>query len=1317
MTQLHFRDIAARKVCEPLRLPPRRRRLSTFARHVDRSRPFILSVHRERDLVALDDQNVRLRSAWSSTLVGPRDAVLVTYLPRGGGSSTGGGGKATGAAIGLAVAAIALAVLAPYAIPAIVSGAAGLGVTIGATAAGAIYSIASAGIIAGASYLLSRASKPKANRTDNRPAYGITGGGNLPRPGDRIPRSYGRCWMEPDSTQPDFTTQSSDVFGDYQTLYKRVTLGAGKYQVHTIKVGDAVLWDETHGMRDPYSNGGAVEVIPPGGTTSIIPANVVSSDQVTGQLLSRPDQGTGWSGPFPVCPVGQTVTRIVNNWSLPQGCYGIYLAKGRNVAAPYGVEFQYAPIDDSDNVIGGWVDLPGGVVAALIQTTRVTRSTIVSDVPAGRYAVRARNTFNRALLFDGFGQQFVFNDATWDGLQVWSYDTILRPNVTEIAIKMKAGPTIGLSAIAGLMVDATAVIPVWDGFAWTDQPTQKAVWAYADLLRNSAYGAGLDDSRIDLARLLYYDGLGLTYPDFNGVIRGPVSVYEAGCTVLGPIQAQPVVIGGVWSMVRDEQHATKRHVITRRQIVRDTTSIVYDTSKDDGSADVIVEYDQAGDPRQRREVRATFGNVTLTPRRVRAEGIVDNGHAKFQATWIAACAFYRRRTRMLTTEHEGRMMIFGDPAAVDAWFVSKGAAAALQSVAGDGLTLTLDTDVSSVVALGTTVATFRDRTGREWGPVQVTQGASGAVVVMNSADVAAATTAAGFGFNAIQRDPTQEPLTVLLATLTEVSQRWIIRSVQPQNDNRIAIEAVEDNPGVWTALGQTIVTNPDIPSIPTSQPVTPVVPWVQAQCIQKATTVAMDWSVGVARGASVYLISISYDGGATFEVVSGDASTAGTYALKTVPGGTTVTVYAHAVGQSGVPGPVVQTTFLTFLPSIDNTIASLLVQIADLDAQVRRDIASVNAVGAGTLRDTVKLLSDQLQQLADATATEASNNYDQVTLLKAASGKSFAAIQTEQVARVTADTALASVSTALAARMTTAEGNISATSTALTSLTTRVTTAEGNISASASAITALQSTVNNPTTGVAASATAITSLNTSVSSINGTLSAQASSITALNTTVSGHTATLTTYGTSINGISVQYGITGTIDGVTGGFVFTGVRKLDGSVAYAVEIQGNLIVDGTITGTKLQANNIITASAQIGNLIVDTIHIKNNAITNSAGGASAGSTHDETIIVRAGDRVSIHASFDGHQAVTNSLNSYLLQIIDVAAGAVLKSVQVGEFASGTGSSTVKIWFPTSTVAFTTIGADGSKTYRAQVITTGGGAGLTDGVNLEVQALSK
>jgi hypothetical protein len=94
--------------------------------------------------------------------------------------------------------------------------------------------------------------------------------------------------------------------------------------------------------------------------------------------------------------------------------------------------------------------------------------------------------------------------------------------------------------------------------------------------------------------------------------------------------------------------------------------------------------------------------------------------------------------------------------------------------------------------------------------------------------------------------------------------------------------------------------------------------------------------------------------------------------------------------------------------------------------------------------------------------------------------------------------------------------------------------------------------------------------------------------TDISTTVGTHTSSINSMMLSVDGTRVAWGIAATLDGRAGGGVrFTSVRRSDGTADAKFVIDGDLdVINGTITGTKIKADEI------------DTTHLKAGAITAS-----------------------------------------------------------------------------------------------------------------------
>lgn len=930
MTKILFQRADGKPAGEPVVLPRKRRRLSSIARaHADASRPHIVSVHRRANCLAVPDfgsrlrrgwtrlridplavtnASVRMRKDWRKTTLGPLDVVIITYLPRGGGGASSrsgsGGGAGKGASVGLIVATIALAAIGQFWAIGAIGGALG----VSAATAGTIWAAGSALALAGGAYLLSKATQAKANKTeDNRPVYGVSGGGNQPRSGDRIPVLYGRCWNSPDLSQPDYSVYD----GDDQVLFKRLTIGCGKYAIKTVRVAGVTMWTADGGLTEPFA-GAALDVILPGETSPLVPGSVASVGAVGSNELPRATDFPNWAGPFDFGSGSPLQQRIQLDYTLPQGCYSVPDAgkfQGKQFAAGWGVLFQYAPCDLDGEPTGPFVDLYSDGAYAL--STRAMRFTRILDIPPGRYTFRARNVGDAASVPHSSGEfnAQVTNMVVWEGLRAHLPEAIVRPGVTELALKIRSGKALGITSFGQVEVESSRILPVWNGSGWVEEETRKCVWAYADILRDTRHGAGLPDSAIDLGRLLFYAGALSEFDTFDGVIRGPVSVYEAATTVLGTMRASPLRLGNAWTLVRDEPRAVRKHVISRRQILKDTTGQSFNLDLSDGSADIIVEWLVDGDPKRTRQHRITIGTQTNVPRRMMATGITEAAHAIHLATWAAATAYWRRERRSVTTELAGRLVLPNDKAMIDAWYFDATETAGILD--RDGLALTLDSEIT--VAEGS-YAVLRARDGREWGPVRVAQ--DGLRLLIDADDADQAEDLSGIALEDVVNTATQAFTTVVIGTLAEMQDAWLVRSVRFSGDSAVEIDAVYDAPEVWSALAEPIIVPPPPPSSGLENVASVAVPWVMAKPVQRSGVMFMDWTLGRARDAGVtYVVLISYDAWTSSEEAYRGPAISGTYPLRDA--NSIVYVRAYALSATGLRSPTVSTQFSAIPPLID----------------------------------------------------------------------------------------------------------------------------------------------------------------------------------------------------------------------------------------------------------------------------------------------------------------------------------------------------------------------------------------------------------------
>lgn len=301
---------------------------------------------------------------------------------------------------------------------------------------------------------------------------------------------------------------------------------------------------------------------------------------------------------------------------------------------------------------------------------------------------------------------------------------------------------------------------------------------------------------------------------------------------------------------------------------------------------------------------------------------------------------------------------------------------------------------------------------------------------------------------------------------------------------------------------------------------------------------------------------------------------------------------------------------------------------------------------------------------------------EQITTVEAQVGENSAAIVAEILARTTADEALASD---------------------ITTLTTRVGDAESSITDEITARSTADSTL----------AGQITTLNSSLGTTNANLSSEAStrasadsalsgSISTLSTTVGGHTSSISTLTSSVNGLAVKYAVTGTINGVTGGFVFTGVQQAGGGAVYNLEITSNVIINGNL----LVNGTILNGAAA------------SRAFTQGVGASSGGTSTSVNVTTRGAAQVLVIANFNGASGgyfpIATSVGVFQI----TRNGGNLQTVANNYEASGSGGSAGIAFQQTCLLAIDTPPA-GSNTFACGT-NNGGGVG---GVTIAVIELSK
>ena len=299
----------------------------------------------------------------------------------------------------------------------------------------------------------------------------------------------------------------------------------------------------------------------------------------------------------------------------------------------------------------------------------------------------------------------------------------------------------------------------------------------------------------------------------------------------------------------------------------------------------------------------------------------------------------------------------------------------------------------------------------------------------------------------------------------------------------------------------------------------------------------------------------------------------------------------------GLQGTITQKVDISTFSPVESRLTTAEQQIAGIDGasisqsvtDIRQLTDEMDAANLATLQDLLnayegrEALRIDLAYVQQEITAQVTEDREASATARAALGAQIdanaALIATEQLARATADDALASDVTQLQTDLTTVDGAQEATATGLSSLEGRVTTAEGTITAQGTALTQVQADLDAAELAlagaqgdVAANASAISGLDTRVTAAEGEINSQASALTSLTTTVGGNTTSISQNLSSINGLRASYGLEVNANGVISGFGLN-ADLIDGNPVSEFYIQADRFIladpSGAETGIPFQ----------------------------------------------------------------------------------------------------------------------------------------------------
>ena len=345
--------------------------------------------------------------------------------------------------------------------------------------------------------------------------------------------------------------------------------------------------------------------------------------------------------------------------------------KGDIHARAVAIAVQARKIDDANQPTGAWFNLTATGSAPTDPAARRGRyidahpvisgasqdplyQTMEFTVPAGRYEVRVART---SAVSDSTQ---AMDDLHWVGLRSFMAQVGQYENVTMLAVKIRATNNINNNIARRISVDGTRILPVWNGSAWTEQPTRSIAWAAADVFRNTIYGRAIPDKYINLPELLRLDAVWSGRGDWcDAHITENMTTWDAATQVLSCGRTLPIYYAGVVDFCRNEPRPQSA-MFTPQNMLAESFNVRFAFPKSDEPDYVIVEYTDPVSWTLKEVDCALPDSQKRRGQRVQMPWITSRAQAWREGIHKAAMHRYQRQFPSFSTEMEGMIPRFGD---------------------------------------------------------------------------------------------------------------------------------------------------------------------------------------------------------------------------------------------------------------------------------------------------------------------------------------------------------------------------------------------------------------------------------------------------------------------------------------------------------------------------------------------------------------------------------------------------------------------------------------------------------------------------------
>lgn len=666
-----------------------------------------------------------------------------------------------------------------------------------------------------------------ADRENGSSVYTLAGESNQNKLGNVIECAYGRNKMWPSYAARPYTTFKDN--DQYQ--YSLLCLGHGYFDIEQLYVDDTPI----QSFADTV-----YEVIPPGGSVTLIADSVETSTEVQGIELfaeNQPDEYTGFTPAYVANTAYTRATRLEVDVVLPGGLYRLD-GEGNLQHESIGAQFQYRQVSDSGAMQGGWVSFPD--FRKTLRTNTTQRFTIGINVTAGRYVVRAKRT-DRKNLDSGAS-----NTLQWQTLRAYFPDRNQYGNVTLIALRTRASNQLNSNSANKISVTATRKLPTYANGTWTAPvATRNPIWAFCDIFRAS-YGGRLPDSFLKLSELVpLAEQLKTEGCTFDYIFDKSATVWEAARVVAKVCRGLPMLDTSQITLLRDERKLAATALFNQHNIVEGSfswTLNLVDVAEYDG---VEVEYIDA-DTWQREVVSCLIGeDKGDNMQSHKLIGCTNRSRAFQEGLYLRATQIYLREQIEFKTGQEGLLLRYGDMILVSHDIPSWGTGGFIQEV--DGTDIYLQEEVEFQEGIEHKLL-LRRRDGTAAGPFAVTAGVSTRHVIL------AAPLTDDYSWNSAN----EEPPTFLFGKANYEAKRCSVIGIRPE-DTSVAISCVPYDERLYS-YGSVATPPRNSPPRVITEPAMPIVKDLRVRQLQGSNDyIQFYWQPTL--GAKVYELQYSYTEG------------------------------------------------------------------------------------------------------------------------------------------------------------------------------------------------------------------------------------------------------------------------------------------------------------------------------------------------------------------------------------------------------------------------------------------------------------------------